>query len=284
MNLITWIQNAFIKYWYLIGWRHTLEIIFFSALFYYLSVWLKQDKKNNLLPVFYAYCILAFISYALDLSSISQFLFMFAPVTIMLFITMHQNTLQKNYVTARNQSYDLSSDWVDELLRATLSAVNNHTPITCLIESEDALDSLVNSNIHFAAPLQKELLDIVMTSSSFDSEKMIWVTNLGNLKAINTSWTGTFDTVWVEKALHTDAAWKQDALLLTSKSDATVWHIDPKSRTFTIIRNSTVYTDIPIHEFKSQLVKHLYDNSVKKNEGVYHHEPVQKNREQQPSA
>ncbi len=85
-----------------INWRDCLEIIFFASLFYYLTLWLKKDKTKNLLPYFYGYCLITFCAYMLELTTVTSLLFLFTPAAVMLFILMHQDTLQRNIVALKH--------------------------------------------------------------------------------------------------------------------------------------------------------------------------------------
>ena len=71
----------------LLTWRDAAEIIFFTTCFYYLILWLNKDREKRLLPYFYGYCAITFVSHALHLSTITYSLFLFSPAIIMLLLS-----------------------------------------------------------------------------------------------------------------------------------------------------------------------------------------------------
>lgn len=283
MDVVVWLNNALIKYWYILGWRHIIEILFFAAVFYYTSLWLKHDKQSNMLPIFYGYCFTIFASYALGLSAISQFLLLFAPVTVMLFIMVHQHTLQKNFVTARNiRPEGDDTKWLDTLTHSMLVAINNNQSMICIIEKNDNLEHLLDAPYMLNSTINHDLLDIVVASKLFEHDKMIWITNTGSLKAINATYGNTIDPTWIEQSLKTAEHWKQDALFIASKSDALIIKAFPLTRTFTIIYDQTVQESITTHEFKFVVQGLLQKQEPEKMRGAYSYEHVEKPISKQP--
>lgn len=249
--------------WKLFHWSHLIEILFFAALFYYFSLWLRRDRQKNLLFSFYAYCAVTFLAYAFNLTAISSFLFLFAPVTIMLFILLHQDTLQKNFVTVRTitPARMLNTEWLPILMQSLLVAINNNKMAICVIEKNDALKTLLSSPLTFNAPIQKELLDILLASTAFESTKMIWVNHHGQLLAMNATWQSLVDEPWVTEDVQQLDAWKQDAVLLTNKTDALVFGMHPATRTFTIIAQKKIVEGIQTSEAVMIIKQYLVGKS-----------------------
>lgn len=254
------IMQSVIKQWHLFGWRSLIEIIFFSSLFYFFSLWLKTDRRSNTLGYFYSYCTITLLSYAFELNVISQFLLLMAPVAIMLLVLVHQETLQKNFVTARNitPAKVTDHDWLGILMRAYLTAVNKNKSVTCVIERYDALGSILAAPLTFNAPIKKDLLDILLSSNSYDAQAMIWVNHRGELVGINTVWHALVDEAWFEEDIKDMEPWKRDALILTNKTDSLVFKINPATRTCDLIAQKKIIENVSANEAVSIIKKYVY--------------------------
>ena len=145
MNLYAFFQRIFFtggSFWW---WRDPLEILFFITIFYFFSLWLKKDRQKNLLFYFYCYCCVIIIAFYAQLPTLSTMLFLSAPVALMLFILVHQETLQKNFISLKNASAPkiLPTDWLEELLRTCLVAINNNKEVLCVIEHRNNLETFL---------------------------------------------------------------------------------------------------------------------------------------------
>ncbi|MCK5633245.1 hypothetical protein KAH94_05815 [bacterium] len=242
MNIFKTLADYFLRYNSFLYWRDLIEITFFTALFYYTSLWLKKDKQKNLLPYFYGYCALSFGAHFIGLTTISYTLFLFAPITAMIFILIHQEFLQKNVVALKNitPAKHVTLNWLETLIKTSLLTIDSGKSITCIIEQQDSLQDLLTTPLFFNAQLKQELLTILLSSASFDQEKMVWVTTQGRFVGINAVWQKKITQHNLENNLHKMPKWKQQALFFTSKTDALVLHINPTSRTFDIVLNGMV--------------------------------------------
>lgn len=240
MRLPEIIANYFLNYHSFFYWRDMVEVMFFAALFYYAALWLKKDKQKNLLPYFYSYCFCAFSTHYLNLTTISYALFLFAPVAAMIFILVHQDLLQKNIVALKNitPAKRMHIDWLETLIRTSLLAVDDNKSITCVIERTDALQDFLETSFYFNARLEQNLLNILLTSSTFEEKKMLWVNTEGKLIAINTTWIKTQKSF--DNQQHQIPEWKEEALFFSAKTDAIILHISPESRTFDMVINGMV--------------------------------------------
>lgn len=281
-----WFTLPLIKYWYFLGWRSVIEIFFCAALFYHFSQWLKRDRHHNLLPGFYAYCITALLSYALKLTLITYLMVFFAPVVLMLFIIVHHDLLQKNFVIARTitPAKKTEHDWLTTLMSCLMAAAHRNKAITCIIERHDSLVAVVSSPLTFNTDVHKDLLDILMTSPSFNAKAMLWLNHHGTLLGINASLHTPIDDVWLDASVNQLEPWKQQALLLTTKTDAVILHID-ETRTCTIIAQNNVMDGIAPAQAVQTIKQILYGKkeSFLATRGT-HEAFVEKPTHQQPSA
>ncbi len=250
--------------WYLIGWRMAVEVLFFSGLFYYTVRWLSADKHKNLVLWFYGYCTAAFGAHILNLPTVAQFLFLFAPAAIMLFALVHQDVLQRNFIVAKNITPARSNnDWLTDLMGVFLGTVSKNKPVICVIEKTDALCTLLASPLTFNTPIQKNLLEILLNSAAFESNKMVWINHHGQLIALNASWH-ELDDSWFADTMTDVETWKQDAILLTNKTDALVFKISP-NRMVDLVAQQKVIDQISINEALLIIKHYLYGKEKAEN-------------------
>ncbi len=140
-----------------VSWRDFLEIGTISTIFYYCALWLKKDVDKNLLASFYGYLFFVGATHFLQLSTLTSFLFLFSPAVAMLFMLMHQQVLQRNFIALKNVTVPLSHtspNWLSVMMKATLTMLTHNKDIIIVIEHTDAL----RSYLHCA-----ELLDVPIT-------------------------------------------------------------------------------------------------------------------------
>lgn len=282
MNILSTLNAFFNSYTYFVTWRAIVEILFFSTLFYQLALWLKRDRHHNLLAYWYSYCLIGLVAYALQLKTISSVLFFFTPAIIMLFLMMHQEQLQKNFVALRSltPSRSPSPDWLEQLIRSCLVAVNNNKALICVIERKDSLQDFLTSPFIFNAELHSATFDMLITGNAYDDSTLIWLNDHGVLRGINATWNAPKDEIWKSDASELPA-WQHDALFFTAKTDAITIGIDPKHRTFTIITRGKRFENIAAHNALKFVKKLITLNE----EGAIHYEKYEENnRHQQPHA
>lgn len=220
-----------------------IEIIAFSIGIYYFSLWLKKDRQKNLLFSFYGYCAIIIGCYYTSLPTLTLFLFITCPIAFMLFILFHQDLLQKNFIAlaAINATTpEQENDWLETIIRACLVAINNNKTVYGVIEHRDSLASMLTTAMPLYADIQKNVLAMALESSSYDQEKLLWLTAQGKLLGINTTWNSNPADVVASNGITTLALWQQEALFFTHKTDAIVFSINPTSRTFTLIAQGKI--------------------------------------------
>lgn len=226
--------------WAFFTWRDGIEILFFATSLYYTAVWLKKDRQQPLLGYVYGYLALALGSYFCGLFTMSSTLFALAPVAAMVFVLIHQNTLQRNYVTLRNltpRKQTQHTNWVELLVRSCLVAMNNEKSVTCVIEQRDSLHQFIWAPFVLNSFVQPGLLELLLQNPSYDPTTFLWLNHTGKLHAVGGTW---------QQGDHTAAQsnWHEDALLYTAQTDAVVLHADPKSHTFAIIAQDKLIEDL----------------------------------------
>jgi len=279
MNILTTLHNLFHSYTYFITWRALIEILFFSTLFYQISLWLKRDRHHNLLGYWYSYCALGLAAHTLQLNTISSVLFFFTPTIIMLFLMMHQEQLQKNFVALRTlrPARAAAADWLEQLVRSCIVAVNHNKALICVIERNDSLQDFLNTSCMFNAELHNTTFDMLITSNIFNDKKLVWLNDRGTLRGLNATWN-LHDEPFYAADTTEIPAWQQDALFFTSKTDAIILGIDNTTRTFTIIARAQRFENIAAHNALKFLNKLIINDK-----GVIQHES-QNTDHQQPHA
>jgi hypothetical protein len=205
------------------SWLDCIEIAIITISFYGISLWLYRDERHNLLGYFYGLCMFGLLTLFFPMPVIHMILINGWPVIAVLFIIMHQETLQKNCIslTRAKPEHVTTDNFIDALLRACLQAKNNNKHVVCIIEGNDKLSDLLDASLFINAPFNEALFSALMMSVSYDFNKMVWLTGGGVLKALNASWRRVPDLVWHNDQAHI-AEWKQNALLFSAKADALI--------------------------------------------------------------
>src|SRR3989339_2165089 len=86
---------------HIFSWLDCVEILFFTFIIFKFSRWLRQDQRSNLLGYFYLGATGLLLAHLFDLEAIKQFYQISWPIMLMIFIIIHQKSLQKNFVAAR---------------------------------------------------------------------------------------------------------------------------------------------------------------------------------------
>lgn len=254
-----------------ITWRDIVEIAFFTFVTYYTIIWLNRDKQKHLGRYFYAYCGLALGSYYVHLSNISLVLFFGAPIVAVLFLILHQQTLQKNFVVSKAlaQKADVSDKWLEEIIQASLRGVNENKTVFCIIERTDSLSVFLTSRCTFNAPVTRELLSLLMNTTPDEEFTTLLVSHSGLLVSINPHWHAGYDEVWVSQQISPLHRYKEDALLITKKSDAIITVISPETRLFDVLVGGKSFDNISAG-YAFSLIKQQLSTKQSTHKGIDH--------------
>lgn len=233
--------------YHLFAWRDAIEILCFSTAIYYFSRWLKQDRQKNLLGYFYAYCLIVFSAHAAELHTLRYVMFVCSPAVLMMFIFIHQRTLQKNFVALRNiiPAQKDTTDWVEQLVRTCMSALYANKEITCVIERTDALNDLLTVGLKVRAQ-STNLLDLLAQTITLKPNHMLWLNTNGTLLGLNATWK--LENQLTLETTSTRELWLHDTRFATKKIDALVLKTECTSNTFTLIANGATREHLNAHE------------------------------------
>ncbi len=247
-----WYQELFYRL-AIFGIKDVIEILCITNAIYFFSVWLKQDLQKPLVLYFYSMCSLVVFAHLANLTTITSTLSMLYPAIIMLFILIHQKSLQHNFVTLKNiqPAHIANHNWLETLLRSCIIAANNKQQIICLIENQDVLSDLVTSTLIIKAKLQPELLDALLTSTNYNPAKMIWLSNTGTLIGLNTDWMSIHTTQKL------DDDWQTASLLITKQTDALTFRLNPHNKSFDIICDGQLLEKISMDHAIKLMQRHF---------------------------
>lgn len=266
--------------------KDALEIVLFSAILYYFSVWLAKDRTKNLILPLYGLCIIATLAVLLQLHTISSFLLWYGPALVMLFIILHQELLQRNFISLHSikpRNNATSFEWVKPLIQACLRARNNNKNVRILIENHVSLTSFIHTDFLVQAPAHYHLLNILLESPSYNSQKMVWINHTGTIVALNSEWSINAHESWISEELTSKDPWLADVILFTSKTDALAFSCSGNADVFTIITQGKVIEDIYASD-ALRIINYYLTRSLpqKKGEPIYE-SFTQKRHNEQPN-
>jgi len=250
--------------YYYLFFKDIIEILCYSGIIYTFCIWLKTDRTKNLLFYFLAYCTITLFSWAIELPTLTPFLFSYTPIALILFIIAHEKTLQRNLITLRSitPAQPHQEDWIDTLISSALATINNNRSITIVIENKDSLDYFLTTPFFINAHISKDILTILLSSTSYKEQQIMWITSQGHIKGINAMWQ-TENTL--SQHITNTIFNKKDALFYSLQSDALILHINQFIRYFTLIAHGKEIPRISAHEIKNHLKKELnYQSSLYK--------------------
>ena len=249
-------------------WRDIIEILFFSTCFYYLMVWLNKDREKRLLPSFFGYCALTFVSHALHLSTITYSLFLFAPAIIMLFMFMHQDTLQRNMIALKNISTasTIAQDWLSCTMRNSLKALHDNKSMLILIEHTDALSSFLKAEYIIQTPVSDDALNLLTENGLCTAQHMLWIRTNGTVQGVNASWKAS----WHPNAYTDTNEWVDDAIAYTTKTDALIIKSNAQTQSYTIACNGHVTHDLTVDQTAKIVRKQINQSSPSMEKGFSH--------------
>ncbi|MGZ6251205.1 MAG: hypothetical protein ACXWL2_04195 [Candidatus Chromulinivorax sp.] len=253
-----------------------IEILFFIFIIFKISTWLSKDYTKPLLLYFYTYFITLFTSYFFQLTTIYQLMLVSAPIYFILLIVQHQKNLQKNFILTQQKPLTpakiMHKEWVENLIRACLVACHQKKNITCVIEQNDSLETLINKPFLLNISIQKQIIDLLLESVSFDIHKLILVDNQGTLMSINAIWS---DLIMHELFFHQVQELelqKECAKIATTKSDAIIIHINSQHQLHFIAHQGKIIEHITIDQMLKLIKNILYkkDNDAALSQGINH--------------
>ncbi len=251
-------------------WQDGIELLIVTAIVYSFLKWLSKDPGKQPAVFFIGYAALNACTYYAGLSVVSTLMLIATPTILVLAIIMHQHTLQKNVIAHKhiNPNNDHLYDWLDELMRALLSALNKQKEIICVIERSDCLKDFLTAGCSLNADLKKQVLE--MFFDHLDDTRMVWVHKSGKIVAINANLSISSDPEWMTNDVRQMQSWKQDALFITNKTDAIILSTSSHTRNFECIIDGKDIKDLTASHAITFLRRIFETNTPKQGDGYFH--------------
>jgi len=255
-----------------------VEILFFVFAAFKISSWLNKDYTKPLLLYFYNYFTILFSAYFFQLTTVYQLMLVTAPIYFVLLIVHHQKNLQKNFIISKNKpltpAKSIHKEWLETLIRSCLVASHHKKNITCVIEQVDSLETLINKPFSLDIPIQKQIIDMLLESVSYDNTKLITVDRHGTILSINASWSDLVINELIFTPIHERQLPKEYAKIITEKTDSILVHINSEHQNHFVAHQGKIIENITIDQTLKLIKNLLYkkDSEISLSQGV-NHEP-----------
>lgn len=255
MNLLLALRQMQLALGLFFGFKDVVEIFAISLLIYIFSRWLYQDSSKKLLISFYGYCVALLLSFSFQLPTLGFALLVTAPAAILLFITIHQKTLQKNFITFKKviPAETAATNWDEILIRECLVIANNNKEVSCIIEQRDAIAPFLESSTPLQAPLDHAALALITASPLYQEQDMLIISADGQLSAVNASWKSPALSPW----LSGDLLSEQTSLFYSTHFDCIALSISPKKRLFSLVFNGKKHDNLSASQALALLRKQV---------------------------
>jgi hypothetical protein len=238
--------------------RDIFEMFFYSSCIFIFLKWLYADKSKELVSYFLGYCCLLIGAWVFELPTLFLCLLYNSSTIVLLFIVLHEKTLQRNFVTLYNPSLNETDlqDWLEIVMQSCLTSINANKPVTIIIEQKDSLELFLDNQSPVKAHINKHLLDILLLHEAYESDKMIWIDTKNNIKGFNTEF------------ISTEKQKKGTLLFFSMQNDAIMLITDPLLRSFAIVFKGKKIENVSAYQ--TQLLIKKYLNVSHANKEIYY--------------
>ena len=253
-----------------------VEILFFITVIFKISTWLNTDHTKPLLLYFYSYFATLFSAYFFQLTTVYQLMLVTAPIYFVLLLVHHQKNLQKNFIISKskplNPTKSVHKEWVEILIRGCLVASHRKKNITCIIEQFDSLDTLIDIPFRLDIAIQKQIIDMLLESVAYDTNKLITVNRNGMIVSINASWSDLVINELIFTPIHEQQLPKEYAQIVTTKTDAILIHINSQHQHHFVAHQGKIIENVTIDQTLKLIKNLLYkkDNEYLLSQGINH--------------
>jgi hypothetical protein len=246
--------------------QNYIEVLVFSFAIYQMLKWLQQDHTKHLVLYVYGYASIMVMSQITGCVTLFWTMFIIMPVAMLVSVVIHQKQLQKNFILA--SSKDLTphtlptKNWLDLFIRSTLLLAYQNKQLYCVIERNNHLAPLLHAPCNLYLALQQPIIDLILSSSALHQSSIIWLTDFGILNSVNATWQKILsnEILSPENQLQHHA----EILLLTAKTDALVWSIDPTTKLAMLWYQGKSMQKLTIDQLMTSCKQILYKNAEPK--------------------
>ncbi len=235
-----------------------IEIIALSIICYWFLRWLATDKQQPLTVYFYAYAFFWGVCCLAQLNTLVSLLENTFATVLMLFMLVHQKTLQKNFISLCKikPAQKAQSDWLQEIIRFCLQA---ETDLFFLVEHKQSLHDLVTINTPMQAQINCELLQFLHHSSDLDPRKYIIIDTHGTLHGLHVQWQKPLALTDLDENELAKASY------YLMQTDAFMLHYNYEQRLFAIVMRDTIYNNLTTAQVLQSVTHYLADQPKKGN-------------------
>ncbi len=254
--------------------KDVIEISCLSTLCYWCMLWLKQDRQKPLLVYCYLYCLFWIACFLFNLYTLTHLLELTAPVAAMLFILVHQKTLQKNFIGLYKimPARKVQTLWLEELIRFCLQADQN---FMFLIEHRNSIAELLSIGLPLQTDIRSTVLTYLCQSKQFNHDQYILLDTQGTLLGLNVTWRKALALYDIEENC------VKKATYFLQEVDAFALYFNHAKREFTLIMHQNTYPAVSAAQVLQSIERYLKTDQTKK--GI-DHEQHKKTDYKQPHA
>lgn len=223
----------------ILRWQDIAEITALWAVFLYITRWCIKEGTYRLVFSFYAYVGTYLLTHIASMTTINGLLTAFAPAYGIILLFIHKDSIQQRLIPLQTNSIDQQA-WPETVIQTALIAASKNSALTYVLEQTDALVPYATTAIECNAPLTKELIEMITTSTVVTQDHVVVITPTGKLTMLVHGWEKNSLEMWFTKEAAEQPQWIQDALFVTTKTDAVVFRYDPLMRSFTIISKGII--------------------------------------------
>ena len=245
-----------------LGWRDFLELsIFFYGVYSFL-LWVSKDTQQPLLLYCYAYAGLTALSYLLTLSVLYSLLILYLPVCLVIFILLHQKTLQKNFVSfhaGKSSEKALKNEaWQEIVMRAALIASNKRKNCFFVIEKSNSLVDFLEVPYFLEVEIHKDFFNFIIEAA--DNSEHIFLINDKIIRSIQSKWKILYTKESYDHSLKLNIN-ESTGLVLSENIDCIILYTLQNKPGLNVIAQGTLAQNLSSVQ-ATTLLKRYYKNST----------------------
>lgn len=263
-----------------------IEILILTSVIYFFQKWLSLDTQKNLLLLFHCYCFFLISIYYYSLPTISLISFYSIPLVFLFFIIIHQNTLQKNFITLQkiaDKPSSLTINWIQELVQLALQSLNLKRDIIFVIEGKESLTNLISCSSAFYADFKKDIIEILLDKHIVSPHTFVWLTYNGKCVSINNTWNYEIEKEFINQNSTLNTHWKLYGGHISLKTDALIFKINSLSRNFDVILKGKIVEQISAEQLLKILIKYCETQVLEESTKSFKNNPYTTNKRRSSS-
>ncbi|MBI2345205.1 hypothetical protein HYV10_04025 [Candidatus Dependentiae bacterium] len=281
-TFLSYIQQFGAEQFALYNYQNYLEVIILSLCTYKVLCWLQSDHTKPMILYVYLYSGLMIFSQLINAITLFWVLIICSPIAAIICVIAHQKNIQKYFAWKNLHRFENSTlpdqQWIENLTRSILLAAHHKKNIFCIIQKKDYILHFIQAPYKMELPIQKNVLDLILASPLIENPSIILVTEFGTLQYVNAIWSDKILEYMMIFAEHDSLQHcKEAANILSRRTDAIIWHINPNNQECSIWYQDTYIKNISVDQTLTLLKKLIpKSTTISKNiEGtIYENKPT----------